>query len=204
VYTASTADGCGVMEAACETNDSGSGERAARGAPPNQPGKARRTLTIGTCFTTLGKVFASGPALVSALLRPKTSAALREKVFLGVTSINDCRYCSWGHSHWARAHGVSLEEINQILSQQIESLQARNPAEAAAILFAQHYAEQLGRFDPQAIENLRQYYDDGQVREILGYVRIITFGNLLGNTLEDVLDRFQRRGRVISRQARRH
>jgi AhpD family alkylhydroperoxidase len=191
------------MQAAYKKNDSGSDQQRAQGAPPNQPGKARRTLTIGTSFTTLGKVFASGPALISALLRLKTSAALREKVFLGVTSINDCRYCSWGHSHWARAHGVSLEEINQILSQQIDSLQAKNPAEAAAILFDQHYAEHLERFDPEAIENLRQYYDDGQVREILGYVRVITFGNLLGNTLEDVLGRFQRRGRVIPRQARK-
>jgi hypothetical protein len=94
---------------------------------------------------------------------------------------------------------VSLEEVNQILSQQIESLQARNPAEAAAILFAQHYAEHLERFDPEAIANLRQYYDDGQVREILGYVRVITFGNLLGNTLEDFLARFHSRGRVIPR-----
>jgi AhpD family alkylhydroperoxidase len=192
------------MEAACKTNDRGSDRRLAQGAPPNQPGKTRRTLTIGTSLTTLSKVFASGPALVKALLRPKTSAALREKVFLGVTSINNCRYCSWGHSHWARAHGVSLEEINQILSQQIESLQARNPAEAAAILFAQHYAEHLERFDPEAIENLRQYYDDGQVREILGYVRVITFGNLLGNTLEDLLDRLHRRGGAIPRQARKH
>jgi AhpD family alkylhydroperoxidase len=192
------------MEAARKTSDSDFERRRAQGVPPNRPGKTKRTLTIGVSFTTLGNVFASGPALIRALLRPRTSAALREKVFLGVTSINDCRYCSWGHSHWARAHGVSLEEVNQILSQQIESLQARNPAEAAAILFAQHYAEHLERFAPQAIGNLRQYYDDGQVREILGYVRLITFGNLLGNTLEDVLDRFHRRGRAIPRQARKH
>jgi hypothetical protein len=86
---------------------------------------------------------------------------------------------------------VSLEEVNQILGQQIESLQARNPAEAAAILFAQHYAEHLERFDPESIENLRQYYDDRQVSEILGYVRLITFGNLIGNTVDALLGRFR-------------
>ena len=36
------------------------------------------------------------------------------------------------------AKGVPLEEVNQILGGQVESLAAANPAEAAAILFAQH------------------------------------------------------------------
>jgi AhpD family alkylhydroperoxidase len=100
----------------------------------------KRTLTAGNFFRTVTDVLASGPVLLAALVRPKTSAALREKVMLGVTSITDCRYCAWGHSHWAMAHGVPLEEVNQILTQQIGTLDARNPAEAAAILFAQHYA----------------------------------------------------------------
>jgi AhpD family alkylhydroperoxidase len=113
------------------------------------------------------------------LVRPNVSFALREKIFLAVTSINDYRYCQWGHSHWAMAHGVPLEEVNQILRHQTESLEARNPAEAAAILFALHYAEQLDQFDPESIENLRRYYSDVQVNEILAYVRFITFTNIV-------------------------
>ena len=132
---------------------------------------------------------ASVPVLLAALVRPKTSAALREKVMLGVTSVTDCRYCQWGHTHWAMAHGVPLEEVNQILGQQIESLQAKNPAEAAAILFAQHYAENLDRFDPESIENLRKHYSDAQVAEILAYVRAITLGSLTGNTVDAFLGR---------------
>lgn len=78
--------------------------------------KAKRTLTVGNFFSTLGNVLASGPVLIAALLRPKTSAALRAKAFLGVTSVSDCRYCSRGHSYWATAHGVSLEAVNEILA----------------------------------------------------------------------------------------
>ena len=89
------------------------------------------------------------------------------------------------------AHGVPLEEVNQILSHQTESLEANNPAEAAAILFAQHYAEQLDQFDPESIENLRKYYSDAQVAEILAYVRFITFTNLTGNTVDAFLGRFR-------------
>lgn len=136
--------------------------------------------------------------LLAALLRPKTSAALREKVMLGATSVTDCRYCAWGHGHWAMANGVSLEEVNQILGQQTASLQAKAPAEAAAILFAQHYAEHLEQFDPAAIDNLRLHYSDAQAAEILAYVRTITLGGLAGNTLDALLDRL--RGMVRSRK----
>ncbi len=104
-----------------------------------------------------------------------------------MSSINDCRYCKWGHTHWAMAQGVPLEEVNQILGHQAESLVAKNPGEAAAILFAQHYAEQLDQFDPESIENLRQYYSDAEVAEILAYVRFITLTNLTGNTVDAFL-----------------
>ena len=153
--------------------------------------KVKRTLTPDNVFRTIGNVVASGPVLLAAFLEPKTSAALREKVVLGVTSINDCRYCEWGHTHWALANGVSVEEVNQILGLQVESLEATNPAEAAAILFAQHYAERRDQFDPEAIENLRRFYTDAQVTEILAYVRAITFGTLTGNTVDAFLDRFR-------------
>jgi AhpD family alkylhydroperoxidase len=138
---------------------------------------------------TVANVMASGPVLLEALVKPNIAAALREKLFLAVTSVNDCRYCKWGHTHWAMAQGVPLEEVNQILSHQVESLVAKNPAEAAAILFGQHYAEQLDQFDPESIENLRKFYSDAEVAEILAYVRFITLANLTGNTVDAMLDR---------------
>jgi AhpD family alkylhydroperoxidase len=155
----------------------------------------KRTLDAGSFFKAVSSVLASSPVLLAALVRPRISAALREKIMLGVSSVTDCRYCAWGHGHWAMAHGVSLEEVNQILSQQTESLQARDPAEAAAILFAQHYAEHLEQFDPAAIGNLRAHYSDAQVAEILAYVRTVTLGGLAGNTLDAFLGRLRWRSR---------
>ena len=165
---------------------------AGASAPPQKLAKAKRTFTPANFLKTVANAVASGPVLLAALVKPKTSAALREKVMLGVTSITDCRYCQWGHTHWALAHGVPLEEVNQILGHDIESLKAKDPAEAAAILFARHYAEQLDKFDPKAIENLRAYYSTAQVAEILAYVRAITLGSLTGNTLDAILGRFCR------------
>ncbi len=162
-------------------------------APPGSLRGARRTLTIDNAFRTVADAVVSSPVLLAALVRPKTSAALREKVMLGVTSITRCRLCQWGHTHWAMANGVSLQEVNRILGSELESLEAEDPAEAAAILFARHFAEHPGRVDPDSVENLRKHYGDGQVAEILAYVRVITFGNLLGNTVDALLGRFRRR-----------
>jgi AhpD family alkylhydroperoxidase len=178
-----------------------SGDRPAKAAapgtasaPPKHPRKPKRTLTPDNVVQTLVNFAVSVPALARGFVKPLTSAALREKVVLGVTSINDCRYCKWGHTHWALANGVSLDEVNQILGHQAEKLKANNPAEVAAILFAQHYAEERDQFDPAAIEGLRQYYDEAQIREIIAYIHAITLGNLTGNTMDAFLGRFQRHG----------
>lgn len=156
-------------------------------APPKPASKPKRTLTRDNFFKTVADVVASGPVLFEAAFRPRISATLREKLFLAVSSVNDCRYCKWGHTHWAMAQGVPLDEVNQILGQQSESLAAKNPAEAAAILFAQHYAEELDQIDPDSIENLREHYSDTEVAEILAYVRFITLTNLTGNTVDAFL-----------------
>lgn len=166
--------------------------RRTGGRVERQPGETKRTLTAANALATVGRVLASSPVLIAALFRPKISPALREKVMLAVTSVTDCRYCQWGHTHWAMAHGVSLEEVNQILGQQTASLAARDPAEAAAILFAQHYAEHPDRLDPAAVENLGEHFSEGQVAELVAYVRVITLGSLTGNTLHAALDRFGR------------
>ncbi len=171
-------------------------ERAS--APPPKPGTAKRTFTPATFLKTVGNVVLSFPVILRSVFRPKTSKAVREKVMLGVTAINDCRYCAWGHSHWAAAQGIPLEEVNQILSSQDGALKANDPAEAAAILFGQHYAEQLDEVDPESVKNLRHHFSQQQVQEILGHVYLITFTNLSGNTVDVLLERVRGRGRPIT------
>ena len=159
---------------------------------------AKRTLTSENILRTVANCAISFPLIVRSTFRPKTSKALRERVMLGVTAINDCRFCAWGHSHWAFSQGVSLEEVNQILGNQVGALKANDPAEAAAILFGQHYAEHLGKIDPDSILNLRNHFSAAQVREILAYVYFITFTNLSGNTVDAVLERIRGEGRPLT------
>lgn len=159
---------------------------------------AKRTLTSENILRTVANCAISFPVIIRSIFRPKTSKAMREKIMLGVTAINDCRYCAWGHSHWAFSQGVSLEEVNQILGNQDHSLKANDPSEAAAILFGQHYAEHLDQIDPDSVLNLRNYFSQAQVREIVAFVYFITFTILSGNTVDALLERTRGEGRPIT------
>ena len=159
--------------------------------PTPAPG-AKRTLGRGNTWTTISVALASLPVLVRALVRPMIPRALREKLMLEVTSVNECGYCQWGHTYLALAQGVPLEEINQIFSSQNEDLSARDAGEAAAILFAQHYAECREDYDSGAMEDLRHYYTQAQATEILAYLRAITLGNLTGNSVDALVGRLRR------------
>jgi AhpD family alkylhydroperoxidase len=171
------------------TNDSH--PKSSQSASPSRSGEMKRTLTADNVMATVTNLMNSSPVLIEAALKRKISASLREKIFLAVSSVNDCRYCKWAHSHWAMAQGVALEEVNEILGHQSEALEAKDADEAAAILFAQHYAEHLDQIDPESIENLRKHYSDDQVAEIIAYVRFITFTNLTGNTVDVFFDRIR-------------
>ena len=164
----------------------------------SDPRVAKRTFTPANILKTIVNCAISFPVIIRSVFRPRTSKALREKVMLGVTAINDSRYCAWGHSHWATSQGVSLDAINQVLLGQGDSPLANDPAEAAAIRFGQHYAHHLDEIDPDSVKSLRGYFSQSQVREIVGYVFFITFTNLSGNTVDLLLDRLRGKGRPIT------
>lgn len=151
----------------------------------------KRVLTPLESFRRLGWAAAYSPFLLRALIRPTTSSVLREKIMLAVTAVNDCRYCAWAHTRLALKQGMNLEEINQILDQSA-NLRAESAADAAAILFAQHFADTRGEIDPAAREALRGHFSNRQVREILACIHAIYLGNLVGNTFEYVFSGFGR------------
>ena len=84
---------------------------------------------------------------------------------------------------------MNIEEINQILHHSA-NLRAESAADAAAILFAQHFADTRGKIDPAARETLRGHFSNRQVREILAYIHAIYLGNLVGNTFEYAMNCF--------------
>ena len=109
-----------------------------------------------------------------------------ERIMLAVTQVNGCRYCSFGHTQAALKSGVPIEEIRGLLSGDLNSAPDE---EIPALLFAQHYAETAGHPDPKAWEKIVRTYGENNALKILANIRMITIGNLMGNTFDSFLFR---------------
>ena len=150
----------------------------------------KRTFSLPLYARSLAAVAAASPVLVRALVRPRTSRALREQVVLAVTSVNDCRYCNWGHTVLALRNGVDMNALRQTLDR--GSLSADSTPEEVATLYAQHVASEEGEVDPGAERALATAWSPAGQAEIKAYITAITFGNLTGNSADAWLARLRR------------
>jgi len=149
----------------------------------------KRTFRARSFPRELVAVTRTLPRLLRAYASPTLAPALREKVMLATTSVNDCRYCAWVHGHLAVAHGVDLEELRAQLAG--TSLAPCDDREALAVLYARHYAESRGDPDPRLVQQVRDTFGPRCSEELFAYVEGIHFANLTGNTLDALLDRIR-------------
>ena len=149
----------------------------------------KRTFSLPLYARSLAAVMTASPVLARALIRPRISRALREQVMLAVTSVNDCRYCNWGHTVLALRNGVDLAALRQTLGS--GSASADSTPEEVAILYAQHVASQLGDADPGAERALAAAWIPAEQAEIKAYITAVTFGNLVGNSADAWLARLR-------------
>ena len=110
----------------------------------------------------------------------------RERLMLAVTSVNDCRYCSFAHAKQALAEGIDQDEIAAL---QDGIFETSPKDELPALLYAQHWAETRGDVDPAVREKMISNYDLKKVNAIELTLRTIQMGNLLGNTADYILFR---------------
>lgn len=148
----------------------------------------KRTFTLPLLLESLGAALASSPTLLATLVRPDLPAALREQVMLGVTQVNDCRYCDWVHSGLALANGVNRAELDTLLETGAGMGDTRS---AVAVLFAQHFADSLRRPDTAAQQRLRQNFNARERRQIMAWIHAIYFANLTGNSVDATLARLR-------------
>jgi AhpD family alkylhydroperoxidase len=109
------------------------------------------------------------------------SFALRERLMLAVTAVNDCRYCSYFHAKEALRANLPEAEIRLMLEGNLHHAPAD---ELPALLYAQHWAESDGRPDPTARQTLWATYGQAKAEAIEVVLRLIRTGNLGGNTLD--------------------
>jgi AhpD family alkylhydroperoxidase len=126
------------------------------------------------------------PDLRPAVKSRRVPRAFAEKIMLAVTRANGCRYCSFAHTRAALAAGIPEPELRKLLAGEYGDLPEH---ELAAVLFAQHWAEQEAHPDPEACRRLFDFYGPETGRAILATLCLITFGNLYGNTFDALLSR---------------
>lgn len=100
-----------------------------------------------------------------------------ERIMLAVTQVNDCEVCSYAHTKMALEQGMTGEEIQKILSGDMEDI---HPEEAPAIFFAQHYADSKGKPSMVSWHRVLDEYGEEKALGILGAIRMIMIGNIVG------------------------
>lgn len=118
----------------------------------------------------------------------RLSPQFRERIMLAVTSVNECRYCEWGHSKLALNYGCTEEEIERIMKHDFGSC---DPDEVTGLAYAQHYAETGGFPTEDAKQKLVDFYGEQKAQDIQLSINMVTIGNLLGNTVDAFESRFR-------------
>jgi hypothetical protein len=82
--------------------------------------------------------------------------------------------------------GVPESKLQRLMAGDLGSFP---PHEAVGLAFAQHYAESQGQIDPATWQRLVETYGEETAQDTMPYLRMITFGNLYGNTFDALLSR---------------
>ncbi len=114
------------------------------------------------------------------------SKKFRSDIMLAVTYVNGCRVCSYYHTQVLLKEGATGAELKPLLDGTFADLDTE---ETAALIFAQHYADARGEYDPEAFVTIKEYYGDETAVGILAAVKMIMFGNVNGIALGNLWDR---------------
>jgi uncharacterized peroxidase-related enzyme len=126
------------------------------------------------------EVMASFPKLYGSVMGPGSlDRRLKEMVYLAVSTVNECAYCTAAHLKGARKAGLSERDIEDVQS---ETNQNFSPAEQAAL----HYAREMTRACVAGFgtrEKLREHFSEQQMVELTLVVAMANFTNRFNNGL---------------------
>ena len=105
------------------------------------------------------------------------SKNFRSNIMLAVTEVNGCIYCSYYHVKIALESGTTSSEMEGLLSGELSKAKEE---EFTALMFAQHYADVLGKYDIETYKEVEKVYGDKIAKGILANTRLIMMGNAYG------------------------
>jgi uncharacterized peroxidase-related enzyme len=125
-------------------------------------------------------VLATFPRMYGAIMGPgAVDRRLKEMVYLAVSYVNECDYCTESHLKAGRKAGVSERAIDDLEN---ETNQNFTLAEQAAL----HYAREMTRscaedFDTR--EHLQEHFNEEQIVELTLVIALANFTNRFNNGL---------------------
>ncbi len=156
--------------------------------------KRRTYKNLGEFITDAWIIFSKRKDIHVLMQGELITPAFRERIMLAVTSVNQCRYCSFAHSRAALSRGISHEELDEL---GCGVFAGSPPDEVPALLYAQHWAETNGSPEESLRNRMISTYGEKTVILMELAMRMVRSGNLLGNTYDYLLNRisFGRWGR---------
>ncbi|MBK9714801.1 MAG: carboxymuconolactone decarboxylase family protein [Kouleothrix sp.] len=112
--------------------------------------------------------------------------ALRERLMLVVTAVNQCRYCAAFHTRAAPLSGLASDEVALLLTGELQHAPA---AELPALCYAHGWAAAADAPHPSSYAELVAIYGPDRAAGIALVLHMIRIGNLLGNTADYLLFR---------------
>ncbi|MBN1416137.1 MAG: carboxymuconolactone decarboxylase family protein [Bacteroidales bacterium] len=147
----------------------------------------KKIFTARFFFNDLGYFLRNTADIIEANRNKKIPGSLKEKIMLVTAAVNGCTYCIWLHGNLAVASGVSNDEIKKLLSFQFNA--DTSDEELMALLYAQHFAETSRNPDQGMTQKLVDFYGDQTAKHIILLLRLVYFGNLMGNTTDAFFSR---------------
>jgi uncharacterized peroxidase-related enzyme len=125
-------------------------------------------------------VLAAFPKVYGSITGPGTlDRKLKEMVYLAVSTVNECKYCTEAHLKGARKAGLTEHDIQDVVS---ETNQNFSPAEQTAL----HYAREMTRACADEFgtrESLNEYFSEDQLVELTLVIAMANFTNRFNNGL---------------------
>lgn len=146
----------------------------------------KKLYSIPESYRIIYLAMRSGKYMFRAKKNGGLTTKFIERIMLAVTEVNHCPLCSYGHTKMALEAGMSNEEIQNLLAHSMDTVPAD---EIAAVLFAQHYADNRAKPSSEAWRHLIDSYGETTAIGILGATRMIMFGNVIGIALSSIKGR---------------
>ena len=128
------------------------------------------------------EIFATMQAHFGAVLNTGTvSTKLKELIIVRTSQVNDTPYCLASHTILARSLGWSDDQLAHLAEWQ--QRQDFTPAEKAALRLAETVTRDAHAVTDEQFAELRRYYSEGEVVELLCAIGLFNYFNRFNNAL---------------------